>query len=160
MAVIDTILTFGFGWLLSKSMGGKGGASTPSKVPWPGAKPGGGGAATGYQWPTQDLAERAADEQQRHDALQARLDSEAQGAVDKAKAKNDKEALRDIAEHKHEKQKALDDMQADIARANQTANPSLLDRVQSYFAGTNPLVAGPVRRTSVLFHPQPYPRKR
>lgn len=82
--------------------------ATPAKVPWP----------------TQDLGQRAAEEQKRHDALQARLDADAQEAVNKAKARNDQEALAAIARAKREKQKALDDMQEDIRRAQAASKGS------------------------------------
>lgn len=163
MAVIDTLLTFGMGWLLGKGgpFGGKKGAAPSGPLP-PGRK----GAATSpsnVPWPTQDLAERAALEQERHDALQVTLDREAQQAVNEAKKRNDREGLADIAAKKREKQKALDDMQEDIKRAKKTANPSLLDRVTDYFAGTNPLIAGEDDGedvgASVLYHPRPRPRR-
>lgn len=165
MAVIDTLLTFGMGWLL-----GKGGPFGGKKGGAPGGKKGGAPGAPGttpanVPWPTQDLKERAAVEQLRHDALQVTLDREAQEAVDVAKKANDKEALAVIAAKKREKQKALDDMQADIKRAEKTSDPSLVDRVKEYFMGTNPAVAGDFDDGDevgwpMLDHPHPRPRKR
>ena len=131
--MIESLVLFALGWLigggakLGKKPGGGGGGIAPEPrprppgvapekpraVPWPTAP-----------WPKQDLAERAAEEQKRKNALQARLGAEAQEAVNRAKAANDKEALAEIARAKREKQKALDDMQADINRANAQAMAS------------------------------------
>lgn len=129
--MIESLILFALGWLIGggakpgKKPGGGGiapepprapGGAPPAKprdVPWP--------KEPAAPWPTQDLAERAAEEQKRKNALQAKLDADAQEAVNRAKAANDKEALADIARKKREKQKALDDMQADINRANAEA---------------------------------------
>ena len=128
--MIESLVLFALGWLigggvakLGKKPGGGGIAPEPPRAPGPPAKP------RDVPWPkepspkaeAQDLAQRAAEEQKRKNALQARLDADAQEAVNKAKAANDHAALADIARKKREKQKALDDMQADINRANAEA---------------------------------------
>lgn len=126
--MIEAGVLFLLGWLIGQRLGPK----KPKDVPWPvepTPKPKPGGARPkGEPWPTQDLAERANEEQRRKDALQARLDADAQAAVNKAKAAGDKEALADIARRKREKQAALDAMQADINAARAEAMSREMNR--------------------------------
>lgn len=108
------------GWGLARL--GKLGPSIGPEPPRPGPAPGKRAATPGQAaWPRQDLLTRASEQQKAHDALQAHLDSQAQDAVDKAKAKHDQAALADIAAKKRAQQKALDDMQADIDLARAEA---------------------------------------
>jgi hypothetical protein len=135
--VIESLVLFALVWLigggakLGKKPGGGGIAPEPRP---PGPAP---GKPRDVPWPKepspaqaekQDLAARAAEEQKRKNALQARLDADAQEAVNKAKAANDQEALADIARKKREKQKALDMMQEDINRANAAAMSAEMNR--------------------------------
>lgn len=163
MAVIDTLLTFGMGWLLGK--GGPFGGKKTSPAPGGGGGKGSATSPSNVPWPSQDLQERAAVEQLRHDGLQTQLDTDAQLAVNQAKAAGDKEGLAVIAQKKREKQKALDDMQRDIDAAKRASNPSLIDKVKEYFAGTNPAIAGDddddvLGGFPVLDHPHPRPRRK
>lgn len=136
--MIESLVLFALGWLigggakLGKKPGGgiapepprAPGGPAPAKprdVPWP-KEP------SPAQAEAQDLAARAAEEQKRKNALQARLDADAQEAVNKAKAANDQAALADIAARKREKQKALDAMQEDINRANREAMAREMNR--------------------------------
>lgn len=132
--MIESLILFALGWLIGGGAKGKkpGGGiapeppaprppgpppATPREVPWP-KEP----------TPAQDLAARAAEEQKRKNALQARLDADAQEAVNRAKAAGDQEALADIARRKKEKQAALDAMQADINAANREAMAAEMNR--------------------------------
>jgi hypothetical protein len=128
--MIESLILFALGWLIgggAKPGKKPGGGIAPEPPRAPGAPP---AKPRDVPWPkepspppaeVQDLAERAREEQKRKNALQARLDADAQEAVNKAKAANDQAALADIARRKKEKQKALDMMQEDINRANAEA---------------------------------------
>lgn len=132
--MLEAGVLFLLGWLIGGGAYGKkkkpGGGIAPEPVQ---PRPPGGAPATPREvpWPkepaaTQDIAERAAEEQKRKNALQARLDADAQLAVNRAKG--DADALADIARRKREKQAALDAMQEDINRANREAMAREMNR--------------------------------
>lgn len=132
MAVIETILTFGMGYLLAggKSPFGKtagkssaitpAGATTPSKVPWPGRA-----TEPGTELPAVPFAEAGAspaelanavkDAEKYHAEQQARLDAQAHEAYQRAGS--DEAARADIRRKYLARKKALDDYKAQVERA-------------------------------------------
>ena len=129
--MLEAGILFLLGWLIGGGAYGKkkkGGGIAPEPRPGPAPSKPADAPWPKEPWPTQDLAARAAEEQKRKNALQARLDADAQEAVNKAKARGDQEALADIARRKKEKQAALDAMQEDINRANREAMAAEMNR--------------------------------
>lgn len=126
MAVIETFLVFGMGWLLGKGGlpgtqppkggGGKGSGTKPSKAPWPGGLPE--REPLPRNATMADVEERLADEEAARQAAQETLDKQANEAKQLAKTEQEKAHVEQL---RKQRQKALNEWKKDIEKARETA---------------------------------------